>query len=77
MSKHHAIIELYCAGVSNSMIIKQLKVSKSTVYDTVARFKELGDDKDYPRSGPPRSLRWLVRGSEEIQNNQSEKSLKR
>ena len=53
MSKHYAIIELYCAGVSNSMIIKQLKVSKSNVYDTVARFKELGDDKDHPRSGHP------------------------
>ena len=50
MSKHHAIIELHRAGMSNSMIIKQLKVPKS-VYDTVARFKELGDDKDHPRSG--------------------------
>ena len=38
MSKHHAIIELHCTEVSDSMIIKQLKVPKSTVYDTVARF---------------------------------------
>ena len=53
MSKHHAIIKLHHAGVSNSIIIKQLKVSKSTVYDIVARFKELGDDKDRPRSGCP------------------------
>ena len=37
------------------MIIKQLKVPKSTVYDTVARFKELGDDKDCPRSGRHRT----------------------
>ena len=45
MSKHHAIIKLHCAGVSNSMIIKQLKVPKFwTLYDTVARSKELGDD---------------------------------
>ena len=55
MSKCHAIIELYRARVSNLMIIKQLKVPKSTVYDTVARFKELGDDKDRPRSGCPRT----------------------
>ena len=37
------------------MIIKQLKVPKSTVYDTVGRFKELSDDKDRPRSGRPRT----------------------
>ena len=55
MSKRHAIIELHRARVSNSMIIKQLKVLKSTVYDTVARFKELGDDNDRPRSGHPRT----------------------
>ena len=48
MSKRHAIIEFHRARVSNSMIIKQLEVPKSTVYDTVARFKELGDDKDCP-----------------------------
>ena len=53
MSKRHAIIELHRARVSNSMIIKQLKVPKSTVYNTVARFKELGGDKDRPRSGRP------------------------
>ena len=53
MSKCQKNLELYCTGVSNSMIIKQLKVPKSTVYDTVARFKELGDDKDRPRSGCP------------------------
>ena len=47
MSKRHAIIELHRAGASNSMIIKQLKVPKSSVYDTVARFKELGDDEDH------------------------------
>ena len=53
LSKCHAIIKLHCMGVSNLMIIKQLKVQKSTVYDTIARFKELGDDKDCPRSGHP------------------------
>ena len=53
MSKCHAIIELNCEGVSNLMIIRQLKVPKSTVYNTVARFKELSDDKDHPRSGHP------------------------
>ena len=68
MSERYAIIELRCAGVSNLVIIKQLKVPKSTVYNTVARFKELGDDKDHPRSVclaqlvHPRSSRQLVRG---------------
>ena len=57
MSKRHAIIELHRAEVFNSMIIKQLKVPKSTVYDTAARFKELGDDKDHPRSGRPHTTR--------------------
>ena len=57
MSKHHAIIELHFTGVSNSMIIKQLKVPKSTVYNNVARFNKLGDDKDCPRSGCPHSAR--------------------
>ena len=57
MSKSHAIIKLHCTGVSNSMIIKQLKVPKSTMYDTVARFKELGDDKDLPGSGHSRTAR--------------------
>ena len=82
-SKCHVIIELHCVGVSNLIIIKQLKVPKSTVYDTVARFKELGDDKDCPRSGhpytalTPKIIKALVRGSEGIQNDQSEKWLKR
>ena len=70
MSKCHAIIELHCMKMSNSMIIKQVKVPKSTVYDTVARFKELGDDKAILKVDTlaqlvhPRSSRWLVRGSE-------------
>ena len=65
------------------MVIKQLKVPKSTVYNTVARFKELGDDNDRRRSGRPRQLvhprlsRRLVRKSEGIQNDQTEKWLKR
>ena len=57
MSKHHAIIELHHAGVSNLMIIKHLKVPKLAMYDIVARFKELGDDKDHPRSGRPHTAR--------------------
>ena len=83
MSKHHTIIKLHCTGVSNLVIIMQLKVPKSTVYNTVARFKELGDDKDHPRSGRPHTdhttkiIKQLVRGSEGIQNDQSEKWLKR
>ena len=53
MSKCHAIIELHRVRLSNSMIIKQLKVPKSTVHDTVARFMKLSDDKNCSRSGHP------------------------
>ena len=59
MCKHHANFELHRARVSNSMIMNQLKPPKSTVYDTVARFKQLGDDKDRPRSGCPRTARTI------------------
>ena len=51
--KCHAIIKLDRMKVSNSIIIKQLKVPKLTVYNTVARSKKLGDDKDHPKSGHP------------------------
>ena len=72
MSKHHAIIEVHHMVVSNLMIIKQLKVPKSTVYDTVARFKELGDDKDHPRSGRPctaRTCKTIKAAHERVRRN--------
>ena len=53
MSKREAIIQLHCAGRTNSEIIKLLKVAKSTVYHVVNRFKELGTSEDRPRSGRP------------------------
>lgn len=74
MSKREAIIEFYSAGMSIKKIINLLRVPKSTVYDAVARYKELGNAKDRPRSGRPRSARTkktskpCARGSEEIQN---------
>ena len=66
MRKHHAIIELHCIGVSNSMIIKQFKVPKSTVYNTIGRFKELVMTKTVLKVDTltqlvhPRSSRWLM-----------------
>ena len=57
MTKRDAIIELYRAGTIISKIIKQLKVPKSTVYDAVRRYKELGNTKDRPKNGRPRSFR--------------------
>lgn len=57
MTKRDAIIGLYRAGTPISKIIKQLKVPKSTVYDAVRRYKELGNTKDRPKSGRPRSCR--------------------
>ena len=55
MTNRDANIELYCAGVPISNMIEQLKVSKSTVYDAVNRYKELSKNKDHPKSGRPRS----------------------
>ena len=57
MTKHDAIIELYHVGTPIPKIIKQLKVPKFTVYDTVRRYKELGKTKNRPKRGRPRSWR--------------------
>jgi len=55
--KRAAIIELHRAGKTNSEIVKLLKAPRSTVYNTVGRFKELQSTDDRPRSGRPRSSR--------------------
>ena len=57
MSKRQGMIELHNAGMSVKKIKNLLKVPISTVYDAVARYKELGNAKDRPRSGRPRSAR--------------------
>ena len=57
MSKRQGIIDLHNAGMSVKKIKNLLKVSISTVCDAVARYKELGNAKDRPRSGRPRSAR--------------------
>ena len=57
MTKWEAIINLHCAGRKNLEIIKLLKVAKSTVYNVVKIFKELGTSEDRPRSGRPRTTR--------------------
>ena len=67
MSKCHAIIEIHCAGVSNSMIIQQSLIMTKTILE-VDVFAQLVH---------PSSSKRLVRGSEGIQNDQSEKWLKR
>ena len=51
MDKRAAIIGLYYTGTPMSTIIKQLKVPKSTFYDVVKKYKELGNTKDCPESG--------------------------
>ena len=50
MTKRDNIIELYRASDPILKIIKQVKVPKSTVYDVVRRYKELGNTKDCPES---------------------------
>ena len=57
MSKRDAIIELYCVGMPIPKIIKQLKVPKSTIYDAVKRYQDLGNTKDRPKSGRPCTAR--------------------
>ena len=57
MSHKEAIIQLYCAGRTNSEIIKLLKVVKSTVYHVAKIFKELGISENRPTSGIPRTAR--------------------
>ena len=52
-AKCAAIIELHCAGKTNSKIVKLLKAARSTVYYTVARFRELKS----PQCGRPQSSR--------------------
>ena len=57
MTKRDAIFGLHRAMTPISNIIKQLNLPKSTVYDAVRRYKELGNTKDRPRRGRPRSCR--------------------
>ena len=38
-AKRAAIIELHCAGKTNSEIVKLLKAARLTVYYTVTRFR--------------------------------------
>ena len=45
--------------VSKSLIIIQLKVVKSYVYNTSMRFKECSDDKSHSKSGCPCSAQTL------------------
>ena len=54
-AKREAIIELHCAGYTNSEIVKLIKVPRSTIHHTVKRFKELGNIEDRPQSGRTRS----------------------
>ena len=55
--KRAAIIALHRAAKTNSEIIKRLKASKSTVYHTVIRLKELNSTEDRPRIGRLRTSR--------------------
>ena len=54
-AKRAAIIELHCAGKTNSKIVKLLKSARSTVYYTVTKFRELKSTEDRPQCGKPRS----------------------
>ena len=46
----HPIIQLHCAGRTNSEIIKLLEVAKSTVNYVLKTFKKLDTSEDRPRS---------------------------
>ena len=49
MSKRQEIIGLHKAGMTVKNGTNLLKVPKSTLYDAVARYKELDNAKDRPR----------------------------
>ena len=51
MSQRKAIIQLFCAGKTNPEIVKILKAPKSTVWDAVNQYIELGTSDDCPKSG--------------------------
>ena len=55
MNKRYAIIGLYSVGTPIIKDNKSAKSKKFTVYDVVRRYKELGNTKDFPKSGGPRS----------------------
>ena len=57
MSKREAIVQLHCAGRTNSEIIKLLQLAKSTVYYVVNRFTKIVTSEDRPRSGISRNVR--------------------
>ena len=51
------LFDFIARGRLYQKIVKQLKVTKFTVYDAVRRYKELSHTKDRPKSGRPRSCR--------------------
>ena len=50
MNKHIVIIEFHLTGASMLAITIQLKVAKSTDYNTIARFGKLGNVKECPKN---------------------------
>ena len=48
-----ALIEMIKAGSSAKEIVKSLCLPRTTVYDAIKRYRELGTASDYPRSGQP------------------------
>ena len=78
MTKCEAIIELYHAGTSISKIIKQLKVPKSTVYDAISRYKELGNTKDCPKCRHSHSYRTkIIKAVQERVRRNPKRSIKK
>ncbi|CAD6190378.1 unnamed protein product [Caenorhabditis auriculariae] len=51
-----AIIDCLKKGMSNSEIIKSLKIDRTLVYRTAKRFERLGTSDDVRRSGRPVSV---------------------
>ena len=63
------IIQIHCAGRTNSEIINLLMVVKFPVYHVVKTFKELGTSEDCPRSGKSctAQLKLSGKGKEEFE----------
>lgn len=55
-SKREAIIALFKSGMEPPKIAERLKSPRSTVFQTIKRFQELGSSEDRSRSGRPRTV---------------------
>ncbi|RCN36793.1 hypothetical protein ANCCAN_17325, partial [Ancylostoma caninum] len=74
-----AVIALHREGVPNSEIAKRLRTPRSTAYDAIKRFRQLGDCKDRPKTGLPVSAArlWARQAIENRISRNSQRSVRK